>query len=109
MKRRSFTKEYEESIVYNGIEITYRYRKSNRRTLGICVRPDLSVTVAAKDAFSGLGATLVRATSHIVAHPIAKSLGSQQETGTIFDTHSEVQKMAKNCLNDGGHPKNQAL
>lgn len=47
MKRKSFSKEHEGVAECDDIEIRYRYRTSNRRTLGICVRPDLSVTVTA--------------------------------------------------------------
>lgn len=47
MKHKFFSKEHETSVTCYEIEIHYRYRTSNRRTLGICVRPDLSVTVTA--------------------------------------------------------------
>lgn len=47
MKLKSFSKEHEDVVTCDGIEINYRYRTSNRKTLGICVRPDLSVTVTA--------------------------------------------------------------
>jgi hypothetical protein len=47
VKRNSFSKEHEDFITSEGIQIRYLYRTSNRRTLGICVRSDLSVTVTA--------------------------------------------------------------
>jgi predicted metal-dependent hydrolase len=47
VKRKVFSREHEDVVACDGIEIHYRYRTSNRKTLGICVRPDLSVTVTA--------------------------------------------------------------
>lgn len=47
LERKVFSKEHDDVVACDGIEIRYRYRTSNRRTLGICVCPDLSVTVTA--------------------------------------------------------------
>jgi predicted metal-dependent hydrolase len=76
--KHGFSKEHEDAVACDSIDIPYRYRRSGRRTIGICVRPDLSVTVTApqgttvqeiKDFVRKRAAWIVKAWSSLEQRP----------------------------------------